>query len=168
LLEWSNLESGRMPFAPMSINCKSEIEKVISLLTPNAANKKIVLESDVKADDSAFADKKMLQMVLRNLISNAIKFSYEGGVVVISVSGNGTETVFAVKDSGVGMTEENRGRLFKTGEYLSTFGTKNEKGTGLGLVLCKEIVEKHNGQIWVESFPGKGSAFYFSIPGKIS
>jgi signal transduction histidine kinase len=111
-----------------------------------------------------FADKAMISTILRNLISNAIKFTNTGGKIVISTEQRPNELVISVLDSGVGMNNESIGKLFRIEENYSTLGTQKEKGTGLGLLLCKEFVDKHGGRIGVESESGKGSKFFFSIP----
>ena len=106
----------------------------------------------------------MIRTILRNLISNAIKFSNKNGSVITSASVADKKVEFSVFDNGIGMTKETIAKLFRLDVNFSTRGTENEKGTGLGLILCKEFVEKHGGKIWVESEPGKGSTFKFTIP----
>ena len=106
----------------------------------------------------------MIDTILRNLISNAIKFTYPGGKITVSVEEKQNELLVTVSDTGVGISKENRDKLFKIDQSYSTTGTQNEKGTGLGLILCKEFVEKHGGKIWVESEVNKGSTFYFTFP----
>jgi signal transduction histidine kinase len=110
------------------------------------------------------ADKNMVKTILRNLISNAIKFTNKNGSVNAGASVTVNNVEISVCDSGIGMTEETMAKLFRLDANLSTHGTENEKGTGLGLILCREFVEKHGGKIWVESEPGKGSTFKFIIP----
>jgi len=111
-------------------------------------------------------DEIMINIVIRNLISNAIKFTYPGGNVVISAEQNPEELIVTVTDDGKGMNKTTLDNLFRIEETHSTIGTRNEKGTGLGLILCKEFIDKHNGRIWVESEPGKGSTFFFSVPNR--
>jgi len=106
----------------------------------------------------------MIGTVLRNLISNAIKFTNSGGTIVISAEQKPDELLVTVSDNGVGIKNDTIEKLFRIDENNSTAGTQNEEGTGLGLILCKEFVEKHGGKIWVESEVGKGSKFYFTIP----
>lgn len=106
----------------------------------------------------------MLETILRNLVSNAIKFTQTNGEVILSMTRENTQTVFSVKDNGIGISLEKSAGLFAIDQKHSTFGTNDELGTGLGLMLCKEFVEKHGGKIWVESEAGKGSEFKFSIP----
>jgi signal transduction histidine kinase len=113
-----------------------------------------------------FADENMIKTILRNLISNAIKFSYMDGTIVLKIISNGDYTEITISDSGTGISEENMGKLFKIDSNFTTKGTSEEKGTGIGLALCKELVEKCHGKICVESEIGKGSKFIFTIPMK--
>jgi two-component system, sensor histidine kinase and response regulator len=106
----------------------------------------------------------MLKTILRNLISNAIKYTHSNGEITISAVQNQNNIEITVSDNGVGMSEETRNKLFEIDTNITTTGTANEKGSGLGLILCKEFVEKHGGEIWVKSELGKGSAFTFSLP----
>ena len=112
----------------------------------------------------ATADKDMLKIILRNLITNAIKFSYRNGEVELRAAADDCLVEISVSDNGVGMTEDAIQKLFKPGVGSSEYGTENEHGTGLGLLLCDEFVKKHGGKIWVESEPGKGSSFKFTLP----
>ena len=113
---------------------------------------------------TVFADKDMIGTILRNLISNAIKFTNQGGTIVVSAKQKQGELMVTVSDNGVGIEADVLGNLFRIEESYSTSGTQNEQGTGLGLILCKEFIEKHGGKIWVESEVGKGSKFCFTIP----
>jgi signal transduction histidine kinase len=111
-----------------------------------------------------FADKAMINTVLRNIISNAIKFTHPNGQIVISAEKRPDELIISISDNGIGIKKEAIGKLFRIDENQTTLGTQNEKGTGLGLIICKEFIEKHGGKIWVESAVGKGSTFYFTLP----
>lgn len=164
LLEWSRIQSDRLPFVQKYLNCNIEVGYVLDLLKQNALLKKINLSKDVDPQLEVFADSNMFQLVLRNLVSNAIKFSYENSEIIVSVKSINNTIVFCVSDNGVGISEENIEKLFKLDVQITTAGTKKEKGTGIGLILCKEIMLKHNGSIWVESEVGKGSKFFFSFP----
>ena len=164
LLEWSRIQSNRLPFVQNYLNCNIEVDYVLDLLKQNALLKKINLRKDIDPQLEVFADSNMFQLVLRNLVSNAIKFSYENSEIIVSVKGINNTIVFCVSDNGVGISEENMEKLFKLDVQITTAGTKKEKGTGIGLILCKEIMLKHNGSIWVESEVGKGSKFFFSLP----
>lgn len=110
------------------------------------------------------ADKQMMSTILRNIIANAIKFSYTNGSVVLSAYDRQDEVLFSVMDSGVGIEKKNMELLFKADSSFSTPGTQNETGTGLGLRLCREFVEISGGSIWLESEPGQGTTIYFTIP----
>ncbi len=139
------------------------------LLLETAGNKKIKLTSNAEKDLLVNADKNMIETVIRNLVSNAIKFTPKGGDIIIKSrtitdSGNQQFAEISVKDSGVGISPNIQSKLFKITENISTKGTEKESGTGLGLILCKEFVEKHGGEIWVESEAEKGSEFLFTIP----
>ncbi|MEM9143986.1 MAG: ATP-binding protein, partial [Bacteroidota bacterium] len=103
-------------------------------------------------------------IVVRNLISNALKFTPENGIITISASEEKNHWEIAVRDNGVGMDQETQKKLFQENDTISTYGTNNEKGTGIGLQLCKEMVERNKGAIWVESFFNKGTTFYFTVP----
>jgi signal transduction histidine kinase len=110
----------------------------------------------------------MIGTVFRNLISNAIKFTMQGGEVIISAVEKQNEIIFSVRDTGVGIPKNNIGKLFRIDQNYSTTGTNKEKGTGLGLILCKDFIEKHGGKIWVESEEKIGSTFFFSLPTVLS
>jgi signal transduction histidine kinase len=110
------------------------------------------------------ADKNMIRTILRNLITNAVKFTHKNGQVQVNAINYNDNIEISVSDNGIGMSKETIAKLFRIDANLSTRGTENEKGTGLGLFLCKEFAEKHNGNIWVESEEGKGSTFKFLLP----
>ncbi len=164
LLEWSRLQTGRIEFHPEHIDLIELIERESNLLSDTAKLKSIDIAKQLPKNATAFADKSMIGTVLRNLISNALKFSHPGDKIVISVEQKSNEYEIAVIDKGIGIKNESLGKLFHIEESYSTTGTQNEQGTGLGLILCKEFIEKHKGEIWVESEAGKGSAFRFKIP----
>jgi signal transduction histidine kinase len=164
LLEWSKSQTGLMVFSPVEINIIQAIEESINLLREEATQKNIAITMDTPQKLMAKVDPAMLNTILRNLFSNAIKFTNPGGGMVISAERTTDELVISVTDNGVGISQESIDKLFRIEETHSTLGTLKEKGTGLGLLLCKEFVEKHEGRIWVESEPDKGSTFRFSIP----
>jgi signal transduction histidine kinase len=164
LLEWANSQRGKMPFDPVAVNVSRLFSEEILVLKEIAISKNITLKSSVPDNLTIMADKNMIRTILRNLISNAIKFSNKNGSVRTSASVADKKVEFSVFDNGIGMTKETIAKLFRLDVNFSTRGTENEKGTGLGLILCKEFVEKHGGKIWVESEPGKGSTFKFIIP----
>ncbi|MCH8486844.1 MAG: PAS domain-containing sensor histidine kinase [Candidatus Cyclonatronum sp.] len=164
LLEWSRAHTGRMKFNPEKTSLRKLIKENIKIYSVAANQKRIVLSHDINDDIIIYADKPMISTVLRNLITNAIKFTGEGGEIIISATGEAEEVIVGVKDNGVGIRADRLEKLFRLDNNVSTSGTNNEGGTGLGLILCKEFVEKNGGRIRTESEPGKGSVFYFSIP----
>lgn len=164
LLDWSRSQTGMLKINPEVINLREIVEENIINLELFAANKEIKVLSNVRSDILIYADKNIINTVLRNLISNALKFSYRTGVVYINAKSGKKEIAISVKDSGIGISEEKIKTLFRIDTKHSLTGTENEIGTGLGLKLCKEFVEKHGGRIWVESEENKGSEFIFTIP----
>jgi len=165
LLEWSRAQTGRMEFNPESFEIVSIINDVTELLNYVSQKKSITISSELPHNITVLADKAMIGTILRNLISNAIKFTNPGGEIVISAEQKEDELMVTVSDNGVGIKKEAIDKLFRIDVNYATMGTQNEKGTGLGLILCKEFILKHSGKIWVESEPGKGSKFCFTIPG---
>ncbi len=166
LLQWSRTNTGSIEYFPKKINVGELITSCISLYQNNADKKQIQIYNDVPDDLILYGDKEMLSTVFRNLISNAIKFTLKGGKVKIKMVKNSKRVVISVIDTGVGIPEEKIPSLFKIDVQHSTLGTGNEKGTGLGLILCKEFVEKHGGQIKVESEWKNGSEFKVILPVK--
>ncbi len=164
LLEWSRSQTGRMTFNPEYVDMVTLISETADLLNDSARQKSISFTLSLPPKLYGIADRDMIKSVLRNLFSNAIKFTHSGGSIVISAEQKRNELMVVVKDNGLGIEKNNLEKLFMIGENLSTSGTQNEKGTGLGLLLSKEFIDKHGGKIWVESEPGKGSIFYFTIP----
>jgi PAS domain S-box-containing protein len=164
LLEWSRLQLNRVSAKPVEINLQQLIEQEIKGLIPMAQTKNIQIINELDDDAIAFGDSNMIKTVLRNLISNAIKFSYEDNTVTISGNQIPKYMSICVADEGVGIPEEKLENLFKSQIQESTPGTAQEKGTGLGLLLCKEFVEKNKGRIWAESRLGSGSRFNFILP----
>lgn len=151
------------------IQIKNLIEEKIVLFVLIAKNKQVKLINEVQEEIKVFADTNHLRVILRNLIANAFKFTKENGTITVSATQESKDFItIAVKDTGVGMTAEQIGKLFITNMHFSTRGTNDEHGTGLGLLLCKDFVEKNGGKIWVESEKDKGSTFYFTLPQKLS
>ncbi len=164
ILEWSRVQKGIIPFQPKNIEIHNMVYQVIKLFEIIAASKNIELSNLIKENKVIFADSNLIQTIFRNLVSNAIKFTEFGGEITIGqIESAHTHWIFYVKDTGIGLKEEHKNILFDVGKSISTQGTNLEKGIGIGLLLCKEFAEKHNGKIWVESEIGKGSTFYFSI-----
>lgn len=162
-MEWSRTQTGRMEFKPEKLEIISLIEREIELLNDSARQKKITIETELPKRSYAMIDPSMFMTIVRNLISNAIKFTGLDGTIRISVIESEQYAEIAVSDNGIGIKKENIENLFHIEKVQSTPGTQNEKGTGLGLILCKEFVDKHGGKIWVESESGKGSCFHFTI-----
>lgn len=164
LLTWSRSQRNLMEFNPVQTPLKLIADNVIGILGLHASNKSITLTNQVKDDHIIFADPNLITTVIRNLVSNAIKFTPEKGTITITSETADLYTNISVIDDGIGMEQKQVQSLFKIDSTRSTPGTNQEKGTGLGLILCKDFVEMHNGKIWVESELGKGSSFIFSIP----
>ncbi len=163
LLEWSRSQRGVIQFSPSDINLEFIVANTIQVLSLSAENKNISFETDLNVHEM-YADANLLTTIIRNLCSNAVKFTPIGGTITISSMLSKSNIIICVADNGVGMTKETMDKLFRIDETISKLGTSNEKGTGLGLILCKEFVEIHNGEIWVESELGKGSKFNISLP----
>jgi len=164
LLMWSKAQQGKIAFIPQKIIANDIFDEIQSNLENVAAKKSIFIKFDDSTDTALYADSNMLKTILRNLISNAIKFSSRGGEVRVHIEKEGEFARMTVSDNGTGISETNLNRLWQLSGQFTTKGTENEEGTGLGLVLCKEFVDKHGGKIWAESELGKGSNFMFTIP----
>jgi len=164
LLEWSQMQKGTINFAPQEWKLCEIIKQSYENMEQRAAQKGIELECIIPDNIKVYADEKMLNTIVRNLISNAVKFTRADGKVIVSAKDldNGSVEV-SIKDTGVGMSDEEVKKLFKLDEKVRKTGTDGEPSTGLGLLLCKEFVEKHDGRIWVESTAGAGSTFYFTV-----
>ena len=163
LMDWARSQTGRIAFKPENLDICALIGDVVALLSDTARQKGIVLSRKLDPDIFVYADRAMMATVLRNLMSNAIKFTYPGGVIVVSAESNQDNLTVSVADSGIGLSKKRIDQLFRIEESYSTSGTNKETGTGLGLILCKEFVEKHGGRIWAESIEGKGSTFHFTL-----
>ena len=166
LLDWARCQIGRMDFNPELLDLISLIDVVIDLANDSASQKSITITKRLPSSLIAFADKNMISTILRNLISNAIKFSFPGDEIIISTEDVVGDIKINVIDRGVGIKKESIEKLWRIDQSYSTIGTQKEKGTGLGLLLCKEFIEKHGGRIGVESEAGKGSTFYIIIPNR--
>ncbi|MEZ4524969.1 MAG: hybrid sensor histidine kinase/response regulator [Desulfobacterales bacterium] len=169
LLYWAGSQSGQMFFHPGPVRLSDIVEPNISLLNTAARSKNIRLHSEIAPDSEGqeilvWADREMMEVVVRNLLSNALKFTPDFGGVSLRAVRKGEEAEISVKDTGVGIRSEDIGKLFSLHEHFSTRGTRSEKGSGLGLILCKEFTEKNKGRLWVESTEGKGSVFRFTLP----
>jgi ligand-binding sensor domain-containing protein/signal transduction histidine kinase len=166
LLTWSRAQSGRLSFNPVSFNVSLVVQECINLFRLPAEKKDIQLQSNLDDDYLAWGDREMIQTVIRNLVGNAIKFTPKGGLIELTVGLYDDQVTFQVRDTGQGIPKENIDKLFRIEYKVKTVGTNGEKGTGLGLILCKEFVEKNGGTIHVESEVGVGSTFSFTLPRK--
>jgi signal transduction histidine kinase len=164
LLEWSRTQIGRMNYSPERIELQAIVNETIELLTDSAKQKDIAISNKIPEKLIVFADKTMIGTVLRNLVSNALKFTNTGGHVTLTAQQVDDNLLVSVSDNGVGIRKEAIPNLFLIEESKSTSGTEKETGTGLGLMLCKEFIEKHGGRIWAESEVGVGSTFKFTLP----
>lgn len=164
LLLWSKSQSGKISFEPQRLIFNDVCNEVILNLLAQSNKKNISIDLEKESYAIVYADSNMLKTILRNLISNAIKFSFKNSVIRISVNQEGEKAIVTVSDKGIGISKTNQGKLWNFSEQYTTEGTNKESGTGLGLILCKDFVEKHDGQIWVESELGMGSDFKFTIP----
>lgn len=164
LLEWSRSQTGSIEFKPERFDLPALLQQNKELLQAQAQNKKITLESQYTDALTINAHRHSVNTVVRNLISNAIKFTPEGGTIVLGMKQSDDKVIVSIRDNGVGMPPEVVQKLFRIDTKYSTKGTADEKGTGLGLILCKEFIEKNGGRIWVESEVGKGSVFSFTLP----
>jgi signal transduction histidine kinase len=166
LTEWSLSQSNRKSFNPANFYVDELADEIIMLFSETASQKSINVVKKIPAGFSWKADKDMISTVLRNLVSNALKFSFPDSEVIIETHVLDSELWISVKDSGVGIPPDALEKLFRIDVNYTTHGTQKEVGTGLGLILCKEFIEKHNGEIRVESEEGKGAVFSFSLPMK--
>ena len=165
LLKWTKSQIGKLKVVYQDINLVEVIEGVSEIFNMVAGLKKIKIVLDISSDRvEVRADIDMIKTVIRNLISNAIKFSNEETEIKISLTEEDSMAVVSVKDSGCGIDEENQKKLLHTDTHFSTFGTNNEEGSGLGLLLCKDFVVKNGGDLWFTSKEGEGSTFSFSVP----
>ena len=164
LLDWARLQTGKIEFKAVDFSLNDIVTETIALLNDAASQKSIQILNTINQEIKIHADPSMMGTILRNLISNAIKFSNPGGKITISTEQKENELVLLVSDNGTGISKADQLRMFKIEENFSLKGTQNETGTGLGLILCKEFIEKYEGKIWVESEEGVGSTFYFTLP----
>ena len=164
LLTWARIQRGLIEHAPQRANLGDIIHQNVALMAQNARQKKIALVNSVAQEVFVYADTHMLEAIIRNLLSNALKFTKPGGSVDITTADAGDFVTVSVSDNGIGMTEEKCAKLFQIGMKIQSKGTADEKGTGLGLILCKEFVEKNGGAIGVESRPERGTTVWFTLP----
>ncbi|MFP4555832.1 MAG: histidine kinase N-terminal 7TM domain-containing protein [Bacteroidales bacterium] len=165
LLSWALIKRGHKRFNPQKVRLHTIVQNVVEVVLPQVKLKKITLKNEVDNNLNVLCDKESVNTILRNLISNAIKFTPKGGEIRILTKASGQKFIeVTVQDNGIGMPTNIQEKLFKLDKKVSRPGTDNEPSTGLGLILSKELVEKHGGKIWVESKEGEGSRFKFLIP----
>jgi Signal transduction histidine kinase len=164
LLEWSRSQTGRLVFLPREIDFGHILKNALGVLRPLAEQKQIAIKLSYNENQTIFADPQMIETVLRNLINNAIKFTPENGKITISAKQTSEQVEIRITDTGIGIAENEAQTLFKIDSTIKRKGTNNEDGSGLGLILCREFVQKHNGSIGVESVRGEGSSFFFTLP----
>ncbi|UZR93924.1 tetratricopeptide repeat-containing sensor histidine kinase [Chondrinema litorale] len=164
LLEWARLQNEDINIKPVVFSIKEKVQEVVDLYKPQAGKKNINLLHNIDLDIQVFYDPNMLDFIVRNFIANAIKFTYENGTILLSVTQKESYLELNVQDNGIGMSEAELKSLFDLKAQVSKKGTFSEKGTGLGLILCKEFIEKNNGKLFVSSTPENGTVFSFTIP----
>jgi signal transduction histidine kinase len=164
MLVWARMERGMIPFNPKEILLAPLLRESTEPLLELAASKTIELKFEVEPYETVYADKYLIQTILRNLVSNALKFTNSGGVVSVTAARNGGMIEVSVTDSGIGISQEMQKNLFKFMSVNNRKGTEGEPSTGLGLVVCKDFAEKMGGSLNVESVPGSGSRFFFTVP----
>lgn len=163
LLDWTLLQMDKLSLQPARIDLRKIVEENVQIVS-SLQTKQITITNNIPEEAFGFADSNTINLVVRNLLTNAIKFTNDGGEVTLSAGHEDGEWILSVHDNGVGIRHEVQQILFDKTSPYTTRGTANEKGTGLGLILCKEFVEKNGGRIWVESEEGKGSSFLFTVP----
>jgi len=163
LLHWSKYQLKGLEPIIDRLNLQMIIDECINLYRMQAEQKHIVIDNSLKTDVYVFSDAEMLKVILRNLISNALKFTHSGGIITIMTMTKEPFAIVSVKDTGIGISPENQAKMFAMNNF-TTPGTEKEKGTGLGLMLCKDFVEHNHGKIWLDSKLNVGTTFYFSIP----
>jgi len=164
ILMWARAQQGKTPFSPQKLGFAEICNGAVEVLKPIADAKNISINYSKVDNITVFADRDMIKTIFRNLVSNAIKFTNNDGVININAEQTQSNITISVTDNGIGIASDNLVKLFDISDVLTTKGTAGETGTGLGLLLCKEFVEKHGGKIWVESEVGKGSDFKFKLP----
>ncbi len=164
LLDWSQTQTGKVHFEPALFHLTEISEEIVDLVKTSAGNKNIRLDSTVPVDIEVYADKNMIHTIIRNLLLNAVEFTRCGGMITLSARNAGTFAEISVTDNGIGISPEIQKKLFCIDCNVVSYGTEGEEGTGLGLILCKEFIEKNAGAIRVESEVGIGSTFTVSLP----
>jgi len=164
LLTWSRLQRGAIDYFPQDIVLHRLASTIITLFRANTDHKQISIFNEIPPTAVVYADLNMVNTVFRNLLSNALKFTPQGGAIRLSANENDNQIEIAMTDTGIGMKPEELEKLFRIDVKFVRVGTSGEKGTGLGLVLCKELIMQNQGRLWAESEPGKGTTFRFTLP----
>ncbi len=164
LLTWSRAQTGRLEVNLEPLSIRNVIKETVDIVATQAEKKNIEIIVDINSTLMVYADKNLLETIIRNLLTNAIKFTDPGGRITVSTRDENGFVIIAVEDTGIGLSETDKNKLFRIDVNNAEIGQHKEKGTGLGLILCKEFCEKMGGKIWVESKLGKGSTFYFTVP----
>ncbi len=164
LLTWARIQQGAIHYAPRALNIQMVVQRNATILSPTAEQKQITLVNAIQEEMLVYGDEEMIDTVVRNLLSNALKFTRSGGTVTVSSRLVEGHVEVTVSDTGIGISEENIAKLFRIDAKYKRVGTAQEQGTGLGLILCKEFVERNNGNIQVESEVGQGTTFRFTLP----
>ncbi|MBY0433568.1 MAG: HAMP domain-containing histidine kinase, partial [Cyclobacteriaceae bacterium] len=164
VIHWTALQANERPVAPQYIDCQSLVQSLISKTEAQYSQKKLTIDVFIPEGQQVFADRSMIETVLQNLFSNAIHFTPAGGRITFFSGRNEDLVTLGVKDTGIGIRKEDVARLFSAKEDFHTIGKSRHKGAGVGLLVCKEMVERNGGRMYVESEEGQGSNFYFSLP----
>lgn len=164
MLAWSISQQNQITYTSQSLDLYKLAQSTRQLFIGLSQTKEIQIINNIEKDTLITADKNMVMTIMRNLLSNAIKFTPNGKTITITTKNLADSTWISIADQGQGIDSSHLARLFRKSEYFSTKGTNGEKGSGLGLLLCKDFIKKHNGKIWAESELGKGSTFHFSLP----
>lgn len=163
-LEWAKVQINKIEFNPETINLSKSLNNILLLNNLIAKKKNIIITNKISEEIFAYVDLNLLETIIRNILSNAIKFSYPNSKIIVSAKKTGKEILISVKDFGIGIDKKNINKLFKPEEFFSNLGTQNEKGIGIGLYLCQELAKIQSGKIWVESQLNEGTEFFISIP----
>jgi len=166
LLTWSRAQRNILTVSPHTVAFYFTVEKCFGQLIQNALQKEIRLKNKVHPETVVYADEEMITTIIRNLVSNAIKFTNRGGTISVITKSSPEQVVIGIKDTGIGIAPEIMSQLFQPNENHTSLGTEGEKGTGLGLIICKDLVEKNNGKIWAEISPEQGTTFWLKLPAK--
>jgi two-component system sensor histidine kinase/response regulator len=164
LMDWAKSQTGGISINPISLTMQYIFSSAFQIVNGNALKKNITIEKSFADNDTVYADNMLVNTILRNLLTNAIKFTHPNGKIIVSALNKDNFLEISVADTGVGIDPKHIHKIFRIDSKFSLLGTNKEKGTGLGLILCKEFVEKQGGTIWVESELGKGSKFTFTLP----